>query len=696
MSKMDVGNGPVESNITGAVSFGFSAENASKLAGMMANFLYSDKEYAVLSELAANAYDAHKMVKKNDPISINLPTHIEPTLVIRDYGPGMSEENVYRFLTQFGESSKQNDNSQIGFWGIGSKSPAAITDTWTIKSYHNGKLHHFEVFMNSEGVPALKKMFESETQESGLEVEIPVPSANTHVWESAAAKAFKHYDIKPKINRNISYKAVNFHVKTDKYGISVHTYQCEVKLITTMREYVVDIKLLKDYISSDEYTYFSTRDIEFYLFFNVGEVDLSISREQIQYNKKTLDSIAARLKLIYSEVKDEVFKFIDKDGTDTIKYRTVLAKAYNTIYHCQFVYDYVTKNKKFGVSTLPNDINKYSVEVSEDFAGRILFGPTVRKLNFADSFLYHSRTRAVSLFSNHAEKKYYVSIQISSIDKIKIILAENIKTVVARIKATYGINSKFVFLIVDKNPFDGVIPAISASSLNKIEHKKNKVESDFWMMNVAVSRFFRVKESDILVKPEKCVSVPIVSATDMSRNVAMPDWNALSVLMKDGYTIIGHKSDKMKYQSVETALSKILNSIKIDIDTCNTVNEYSLMNISLKMHNTLSFILDNQLYRHELFRSALPEMKEIFDVYLSNKIPSSVNHSINKIVYLNNRYNYIASLIKKPALNVVKDYEYLEKICNKKLPLLQYIRYGASNSSDFIGAVLHYAKCNSQ
>src|SRR5512139_3120637 len=107
MAIMDLHRSDVQTDIQGGVEFSFSKDAASKLYQMMSNYLYSDKEYAVISELSANAVDAHALVNKKDvPITIQLPTRLESEFVVRDYGPGLPEDAVYRFLTSYGQSSK--------------------------------------------------------------------------------------------------------------------------------------------------------------------------------------------------------------------------------------------------------------------------------------------------------------------------------------------------------------------------------------------------------------------------------------------------------------------------------------------------------------------------------------------------------------------------------------------------------------
>ena len=80
----------------------FDVEENAVLFWVMSNALYTYKERAVLRELAANGWDAHKALGKEDiPIKIKLPTAMEPELVFQDFGCGMNRqdlENYYKFV----------------------------------------------------------------------------------------------------------------------------------------------------------------------------------------------------------------------------------------------------------------------------------------------------------------------------------------------------------------------------------------------------------------------------------------------------------------------------------------------------------------------------------------------------------------------------------------------------------------------
>ena len=76
--------------------FGISTADQAHIIGILRNRLYSDKIMAVLREYGTNAWDAHVEAGCSDkPIKVVLPSKFAPMLRIRDYGPGIAEQDIF-------------------------------------------------------------------------------------------------------------------------------------------------------------------------------------------------------------------------------------------------------------------------------------------------------------------------------------------------------------------------------------------------------------------------------------------------------------------------------------------------------------------------------------------------------------------------------------------------------------------------
>ena len=91
---------------------------------------YSNPLLATIREIVANALD----VTKNKKVSIQLPTQIEPNFIVRDYGCGLSEEDMLGLYTKYGKSTKRDTNNAIGGFGIGRFAPLSYTESFIVIS----------------------------------------------------------------------------------------------------------------------------------------------------------------------------------------------------------------------------------------------------------------------------------------------------------------------------------------------------------------------------------------------------------------------------------------------------------------------------------------------------------------------------------------------------------------------------------
>src|SRR5271157_2783789 len=117
---------------------------------------YSDPIRAVIRELACNSSDAHEMAgTQSKKFEIHLPTTHEPEFSIRDFGTGMDDEEINDLFTMYGGSNKRDSNDVIGALGIGSKSPYAYTDTYTVITTKDGITRSYCAYVDEKGMPRL-------------------------------------------------------------------------------------------------------------------------------------------------------------------------------------------------------------------------------------------------------------------------------------------------------------------------------------------------------------------------------------------------------------------------------------------------------------------------------------------------------------------------------------------------------------
>lgn len=78
-----------------------------------------------MREYATNARDSHAAAGSDRPIEVDLPAHRpEPVLVVRDFGVGLSEQEIMDVYARYG--TKRDTDDQVGAFVLGCKSAFAL------------------------------------------------------------------------------------------------------------------------------------------------------------------------------------------------------------------------------------------------------------------------------------------------------------------------------------------------------------------------------------------------------------------------------------------------------------------------------------------------------------------------------------------------------------------------------------------
>lgn len=155
--------------------------------------LYSDREMAVLREYSTNALDAHREAGQTRPIEVALPTDFKPQLRIRDYGVGLSVDDIHNIYSKYGTSTKRGTNDQVGMLGLGCKSALTYTQQFTVKSVKNGTKVAVSVGREDDGSGSMTILDTSATTDSdGTEIVIPVLRSNG--FRAKAERLFRFWE----------------------------------------------------------------------------------------------------------------------------------------------------------------------------------------------------------------------------------------------------------------------------------------------------------------------------------------------------------------------------------------------------------------------------------------------------------------------------------------------------------------------
>jgi hypothetical protein len=292
----------------------FAIGDISFIVDMFADKVYSHKERAVIRELSCNAHDSHIMAGTTDvPFEVHLPTQIETYFSIRDYGTGLSDDQIRNIFAGIGISTKRDSNEVIGCFGIGSLSPYSLTDSFTVKSYIDGVCRTYTCYRDDERKPVVALLTEQETDEAnGLEVSLTVED---RVWEfqKEAIKVFKFWEgTMPQINDKSVIEECE--EQREKY-----VFQGDDFGLTPSWGSMVAIMGNISYAIPDELDEFNTNG---YLKFKLGELNFDTARENLTMDDKTKAAIEAKFKIVKDKLATEASQQI-KDEPSLFKQATL-------------------------------------------------------------------------------------------------------------------------------------------------------------------------------------------------------------------------------------------------------------------------------------------------------------------------------------------------------------------------------------
>jgi hypothetical protein len=131
---------------------------------------------AVLREYATNARDSHVAGGTDRPVEVDLPSELNPTLVIRDFGVGLSEAEIIDVYARYGASTKRDTNDQVGAFGLGCKSAFTLGQQFVVTAVKGGQRTVALFALGGDGAGGVTVLGRASTAEpNGVLVSIGVP-----------------------------------------------------------------------------------------------------------------------------------------------------------------------------------------------------------------------------------------------------------------------------------------------------------------------------------------------------------------------------------------------------------------------------------------------------------------------------------------------------------------------------------------
>ncbi len=371
--------------------------------------VYSDIPRVIVQEIASNARDAHRETGQTRRIRISLPNRFDSTIKFRDFGPGINPQRMHEVFKKYGKSTKRGENNQTGGFGIGGKTPWAYADVFTMRSIavENGKLmcreysaikaenrqlklvemgKPIEIDMNDPSIP-------DDDKHTGFTVSMDVKQNDWPTFLTKTIDITKHWkeEERPEISginptpeypkMDIMYEGPGWKLMSVDQSLAQGRYNYSSNVATIVVDgipYPLQSDSLALAYDSPLRQLFSGR---FVYYFGIGELELALSRENLQYDERTKKAITDRLKEAHDALKTQI--------NDTLKNCATLREA---------VIKYQKMQKTFRITEFVKDAEWNGFNVSKDHFN-VNMGARVRQ--------YKKELSATGMKIRSKEKDYF-------------------------------------------------------------------------------------------------------------------------------------------------------------------------------------------------------------------------------------------------------------------------------------------------
>lgn len=357
IAKVNAGN-TVEIGVTEKTNFRIEADG--KMFRLLSDTLYQNKIGSMVREVSCNALDAHIAAGTPDvPFVIHAPCQLEPWFSVIDTGVGLSHDEVTQIFTCFGKSTKSNSNTMVGAFGFGSKTPFAYTNAFTVISIKDGIRNSYAAVIGDDNLPTMNLLDTQKTDaHDGVEITVSVDSSDFCEFYHEISQQLRFFKVKPIIKGSSSVifddplatavETINGNTVFRKSG-SVEAVQGGVAYPIYLEQLKKGLEkrpnasLLSEFIDNVVYDYHPV------MFFDIGQIAVTPSRESISYDLPTVTNILNRLDEARAALTTKIEAEID--ALPTLWEKTVALRENRTFYSRLFK----LSNNKWGIPA--NGIN---------------------------------------------------------------------------------------------------------------------------------------------------------------------------------------------------------------------------------------------------------------------------------------------------------------------------------------------------
>ena len=437
--------------------------------------IYNNKLGAVIREISSNARDAHIKSENTDPFEIILDTNssnLVAKMTIKDYGNGLTKEEMIKYLCTLNSSSKRDSNEFIGFLGIGSKSPFSLVNNYNFTSYKDNNKIVLNFFRADNETPHYDIVTEpSDVTVNSVECNIIFYNQTISVQDTLSEiyKQLILFDIQPRIivnnieeNKTEIYEPENFFSKVTEtehyfklsrddspYYEDLHRKYTSCNLLISLGNVIYQYKI------SNYYNVRSTSADTYIFKFDPQELSFNEGREFIVDVPANFDKIRNKLNSIFQELPIvhlcKLNETYFEDFRDYLRKKTSVSNVkgtpkYDLENDIEMVHDVLSflvySSMSFLDSRIAVELFDFNLSLLQTFLRVINLHVTLNQLEYPsliDTHIYLSRFKKYYYINNietKLEKINYLYLTSSTLNpyfdalQIKKLLAKNTALVI--------------------------------------------------------------------------------------------------------------------------------------------------------------------------------------------------------------------------------------------------------------------------
>lgn len=285
----------------------FTIKANGKAFKVLIDGLYSDKIKAVIREVWTNAWDSHRAAGCPElAFDCHLPTQWEPHFSVRDYGVSMSHDDVMHLYSTVFASTKETSNNEAGKLGLGSKSPFAYSDTFTVTAWRNRQKRIYSAYIGPDYIPRISLMHEEQSDEpTGIEVSFPVKNSDIHSFKSRANLLAVGFNPTPNCaglepdneDAYVIYRGTGWRLRSTLYH-GVEGAQAQ--------QGCVIYPLNSSSVPGASTVAVDLLDANLLVEFDIGQLEIAASRDALGYDEPTCQNILAKLQIVEDELTAQI------------------------------------------------------------------------------------------------------------------------------------------------------------------------------------------------------------------------------------------------------------------------------------------------------------------------------------------------------------------------------------------------------